>query len=309
MGASRKPASGRLPVKLLVPSYNRYSHHARRALTHAAQLVTRLHHPIADTGHLLLGVMQTRGCIGAQVLYDLDLNFDVALDTLRSLSPVMPKPPPEVRNADDLNAALAQAADEAAWLGHHYIGTEHLLLGITRNNVGNAHALLRSLNIAPEQVRCRIRNLASDGAREPDLQSAKRTALLTELSRRTINAAEQMAVALDHPLVGLGHLLLVMLLEERSLTSSFLREAGLDEGALRGRLDGLDAPLLVSIETVLNRVADQAESLGSHYTGTEHLLFTMATDEAGYALLSDFRVDPDALCERIKTHLQVDTRR
>lgn len=297
------PVAGHL-VKPLIPSYNRYSHHARRALTHAQMLVTRLRHPFADTGHLLVGVMETRGSVGFQVMGDLNLQAETAARYLQTLSPTLEEAPQEVRNAADLNTALAYAADEAAWFGHHYVGTEHLLLGITRTNVGNARELLRHLDVSQEQIRRRVRRALSDGARELDLQAAKRNARLTELSRRAIIAAEQSAVALDHPTVGLGHLLLVMLLEERSPTSTLLREAGLDESALRRKLTEADPTLLVSIEVVLDRALDQAERLGSHYTGTEHLLLTMAADEQGTGLIQTFGVNVSALRERIVAHLQ-----
>jgi ATP-dependent Clp protease ATP-binding subunit ClpA len=290
-------------VKALIPSYNRYSHHARRALTHAGLLVTRLRHPFADTGHLLVGVMQTQGSIGGQILQELELDIEVAVAYLQTLSPALAKPVVEIRNADEFNAALTFAADEAAWLGHHYIGTEHLLLGITRANVGNAREMLRHLGISPEQVRRRVRRLVNDGVRELDLQVAKRSARLTELSRRTITTAEQSAVLLDHATVGLGHLLLEMLLEERSPISTLLRESGLEESALRERLERGDAALLVSLEGVLNWALDQAESLGSHYTGTEHLLLTLTADENGSALLESFSIDAEDLRERVRAHL------
>lgn len=292
-------------MKPLIPSYNRYSHHARRALTHAQTLVIRLRHPFADTGHLLVGVMETRGSVGFQIMGDLNVEAEAAAQYLQTLAPALDEAPSEVQNAPDLNTALAYAADEAAWFGHHYVGTEHLLLGITRTNVGNARELLRYLDISQEQIRRRVRRALSDGARELDLQAAKRNARLTELSRRAITAAEQSAVALDHPTVGLGHLLLVMLLEERSPTSAMLREAGLDEKTLRHKLAEADPAMLVSIEVVLNRALDQAERLGSHYTGTEHLLLTLAADEQGKALLQPFGVNPSALRERIIAHLRV----
>ncbi|MBL8161395.1 MAG: hypothetical protein JNJ61_05365 [Anaerolineae bacterium] len=290
-------------MKPLVPSYNRYSHHARRALTHTIALVKRLRHPFADTGHLLVAVLETRGSIGFQVLGDLNLELASAMSYLQTLSPTLEQPQPNIQNADDLNTALAFAADEAAWLGTHYIGTEHLLLGITRTNVGNARELLRYLNTSPEQIRRRVRRALNDGLRELDLQTAKRNARLSELSRRVINAAEQLAVALDHDVIGLGHLLLILLMEERSPTSALLREAGLQEEALRQRVEAAEPPLLVSVEVVLNRALDQAERLGSHFTGTEHLLLTLTSDEHGTTLLNHLGIDGDKLREQLTQQL------
>lgn len=288
-------------MRTLVPSYNRYSHHARRALTHTALVVARLRHPFADTGHLLAGVMLTRGSLGCQILLDLNLTPQLVEKTLRTLAPSMERPPDEIFNADELNVALALASDESAWFGHHYIGTGHLLLGITRMNVGNARALLRSLDVSPELIRRHVRNALSDGITEPDLQLAKRNARLSELSRRVINAAEQLAVTLDHPTVGLGHLLLMLLLEERSSISTLLRGGGLDESRLRRELESGDPALLAPLETVLDRVLDTAQSMGSHYTGTEHLLLTLAADENGATLLRRYGLDPDALRNHLAT--------
>ncbi|MBZ0286447.1 MAG: hypothetical protein K8I30_02450, partial [Anaerolineae bacterium] len=54
-------------------TYSRYSHHARRALSHARILVSRFHHPYVDTAHLLVGVMLTEGSMGCKVLHDMDI--------------------------------------------------------------------------------------------------------------------------------------------------------------------------------------------------------------------------------------------
>lgn len=286
-------------MRTLVPSYNRYSHHARRALSHTALVVSRLRHPFADTGHLLAGVMLTRGSLGCQILLNFNLTPQVVEQALQTLSPSMAQPPEEVFNADELNVALSLAADESAWFGHYSIGTGHLLLGITRMNVGNAGALLRNLDLSPELIRRHVRSALSDGVTEPDLQLAKRNARLSELSRRVINAAEQLAVKLDHPTVGLGHLLLMLLLEERSSISALLRGDGLEEAHLRRELENGDPLLLTTLETVLDRVLDTAQSMGSHYTGTEHLLLTLAADKNGMALLRRYGLDPDALWKSI----------
>src|SRR4026209_2918131 len=95
---------------------------------------------------------------------------------------------------------------------------------------------------------------------------ARRSARLSELSRRVISAAEQMAATFHHPKVGLGHLVLALLLETRSPVSIFLHESGLDEVRVRNGLLERDPILLVNIEPILT----QALSSGSPYTSTEH---------------------------------------
>lgn len=202
-----------------------------------------------------------------------------------------------------METALRFAADESTWLGNHYVGTEHLLLGITRSNVGTASLLLSLLEATPEEVRRQVRRALSDGLTEFNLQHAKRSARLSELSRRVINAAEQMAVALDHPLVSMGHLLLVLLMESRSITSSLLRDSGLDEASLRAGLTKRDSDMLVSVELLLGQALDVAERLGDHYTGTDHLLLVMTFDPAGMALLEKCGLSPDDVRRRLEAHI------
>jgi ATP-dependent Clp protease ATP-binding subunit ClpC len=287
-----------------MPSYNRYSHHARRALSHTRALVTRFRHPLMDTAHLLVGVLLTKGSVGAQVLLELDINSENAQRFLKTLYPRADLPADEIDQTAELDEALALATDEANWLGHHYVGTEHFLLGITRTNAGNASALLHSINVSPEHVRYRARQALKEGPAEPDLQLAKRNAHLTELSRRVITAAEQLAVTLDHPVVGLGHLLDVLLHEERSSTYRMLQESGLDDARLREGLAAEDSVLLINLEGILNVALDRAESMGSHYTGTEHLLLTLLLDPSGLSAMEYYGADTHDLRVRLEGKLR-----
>lgn len=286
-------------------SYNRYSHHALRALTHAGLLVRRFHHPRLDTGHLLVGVMLTKGSIGHRVLSELDLQPETAEQFLETLTLPLVKPSDSPPNDAALDIALELAADEARWLGHHYIGTEHLLLGITRTNVGNADDLLHLLGIPPDQLRRRVRVALSDGAQEFSMELLRRSARLSELSRRVINAAEQMAIALDHPTVGIGHLLSVLEQERRSGAAQLLKSCHLDDEAVRWFIEQADDDALFSIESVLMTAGEFAQDLGIHYTGTEHLLLALLSLEAGWQLLEKCGGDPNTLINLLRRELGI----
>ena len=285
-------------------SYNRYSHHARRALAHAGLLTARCHHAMIDTGHLLVGVMLARGSIGYQVLHNLQLDAAQAEPYLVTLAPRLPVAPDYFEDSPSLGVALDIAEDEASRLGHHYVGTEHFLLGITRTNVGNATTLLRLMNSTPEEVRRHVRRIITDGVMEFNLQDAKRNARLTELSRRVISASEQMAVAMDHPTVGVGHLLLVLVREQRSYTAALLQEMGLREYHLREALDEGDIALMISIEGLLDRAMDLTDRLGNHYTGTDHLLLALCSVDEGRTVLARFNLSPEDLRERVEAHMR-----
>jgi len=283
---------------------SRFSYHARRALTHAGLLVTRYRHPLADTGHLLVGVMLTEGSTGCRVLQELNLDAALAEHYLRRLYPRLERTPQNIEYTETMERALDMAADEAAWLGHHYIGTEHLLLGITRINAIDSESLLTMLDTSADLVRRRVRSAVGEGTMEMTLVVAKRKARLSELSRRVLNAAEQMAVALDHPAVGLGHLLLVLYLEQRSPTSKILRENGLNTNPLRAGLRQRDPGLMLGVEMLLVPAVEQAQSLGSHYTGTEHLLLALVGHEDGAALLKRCGVKPETIHRELEALLR-----
>lgn len=290
-------------MKPLIPSSNRFTHNARRALAHTTEAARIMRHPEADSGHLLLGVLQTHSSVGQQVLLELRLDEASTAVALSQLSPTLLTQLEDVPNAGDLNAALAFAADEAAHHGDSALGTEHLLLGITRANAGAAPALLRALGLTADRLRRRAKAALENLPREPDLQAAKRSARLSELSRRVIGSAEQTAVTLDHPTVGLGHLLVALAAEDRSATADLLRAALLDESALQAALQAPSELFLLGLEGVLAQSVEQATRAGSHYTGTEHLLLTLAAEPDGITLIQQFGMDATQLRRAVRAHL------
>ncbi len=267
----------------------------------------RYHHHRVDTGHLLVGVMLTEGSIGFQVLELLNVTALYAEPFLPTLAPAEADAPEYPINSPSLDTALDLAEDEAARLGSHYVGTEHFLLGITRTNVGNATDLLRGIGSTPDHVRRRTLLIIKEGATEFSLEAARRHARLSELSRRVLFAAEQMAVDLDHPDVGIGHLLMVLLRERRSYTSKLLHDSGLSEKRLHKELKNRGAALLVNIEDVLENALAQAERLGSHYTGTDHMLLALCVHPAGIAILTSHNLKPTTIIEKLENQMRPGT--
>lgn len=284
---------------------SRYSHHARRAIAHAANLAEYYRHPVIDTSHLLVGVLRTEGSIGYDVLHQLRLDTPTVEVYLKNLYPSGEAAPDNLHNDAALDEALELAIDEANWLGHHYVGTEHLLLGITRTNAGEASKLLTLLDVSPGLVRRRVRLALNDGKIEYNLASAKREARLSELAKRVVNAAEQLAVMLDHPTVGLGHLLMVMLNERRSPVSKLLKSSGLDDALLKQSLSRKDTKLLFNVEMTLRLAFEQAERMGNHYTGTEHLLLVLTVEPAGVTILRQYGIkNPELVRARVEGMLK-----
>lgn len=276
---------------------HRYSHHAKRALSHAGDLARQYAHPHIDTAHLLVGVILAEGSIGAQVLLDLDLTEQLARVYLKRLMPTieisLTDPQPPIREHNSYYQALLIAEDESDWLGNHYIGTEHLLLGITRSNFGNAIRLLKFVDISPEQLRRYVRNTLNDGHTEFTLAMARRNARLSEIGRRTLYATEQIAVSLEQTQVGLGHLLMALAQEKRGVTAEILEQSNLNQDQLKLDLKNPVPQLKLSIEHVIFHAVEQAEKHGNHYVGSDHLLYAMTQLPQPRALMTTYNVRID----------------
>jgi ATP-dependent Clp protease ATP-binding subunit ClpA len=281
----------------------RYSHHALRAISHAATLAEGFQHAQQDTGHLLLGIVLAEGSIGAQALEDIHFDPTVAGVYLKNLVPrvEITTPPPR---SDAFEKSLADANLEVEWLGSHYAGTEHLLLGITRTNLGNAPELLRLQDIAPEQVRRRVRDLLTDQTPQFDLNALRANTRLSELARRVLNAAEQSALSLEHPAPGIGHLLLALVQERRGVTSDMLTHSGLNSVYLQVAIERRDANLLNSLENVMQMAVEEARKSGNHYLGADHLLLALTLLPAGTILLQTFGAAPDRIGRLLNKHLK-----
>ncbi len=289
---------------------NRYSQHARRALNQARLLARDFQHRAVDTDHLLVGILRESSSVGAQVLIELEMDPRRAELEVRVLHEVVDLLVTPLKLTEALYRVLALSIEESHWFGHHYVGTEHLLLALARTREGEAGALLRKLGISADQIRRRVRLLLNDGVTELSIEAAKRTARLSELSRRVLNAASQLASPdTNHP-AGIEHLLIVLARERRSMASRLLDACDLNVAAVEAAL--LDArPEAVTrsqavLEDVIDHAVDRADQLGMHYTGTEHVLLALAENAHGAQLLQQHGVTLDELIAAILRDL--DTR-
>ncbi len=278
---------------------NRYSQHARRALNQARLLAQDHQHDAVDTDHLLVGILRERSSLGARVLAELDADEQRAELEVRVLHPVIDPLVTQTDLTAALQRVLTLSSEESRWFEHHYVGTEHLLLALARSGEGRAGDLLRILSISPDQIRRRVRLLLNDGVTELSIEAAKRMARLSELSRRALNAAGQLAAEYETPHAGLGHLLLVLGRERRSMASRVLQACGLDQDRLDVTLRATtpQAPIVQQpvLEDVIDMAVDRADQLGTHYTGTDHILLALAQHSAGAHLLRQHGVDPKKL--------------
>lgn len=288
-----------------MPNLHRYSHHAKRALSHAGDLAQQYAHPHIDTAHLLVGVILADGSIGAQVLENLELSERLTRVYLKRLmrSHASDDSHISIPEHESYHQALLLAEDESNWLGNHYIGTEHLLLGITRTNVGNAIRLLKLLDITPEQLRRHVRHVLKDGHTEFTLAIARRNARLSEIGRRTLYATEQISLTFNQEQVGLGHLLMALAQEKRGVTASILEQSDLNLAQLKHDLINPTPLLRLSMEHVIFRAVEEAEKHSNHYVGADHLLYAMTLLPQPRLLLETYAVRVNKVKRLLDKHL------
>ncbi len=151
----------------------RFTQRARRVLSLAQEEAERMRHAYIGTEHLLLGLMREEGGVAGRVLRDLGVEqrrVQEMVERLTGASAGRASTVSKIDLAPGTKRVLELAVDEARRMGHHYIGTEHLLLGMVRQNEGVAMDVLKKLGISAEQIRRQTRRVLQ----ENPVQSATR---------------------------------------------------------------------------------------------------------------------------------------
>jgi ATP-dependent Clp protease ATP-binding subunit ClpA len=134
--------------------FDKFTERARRVLSLAHEEAQRFQHNYIGTEHLLLGLVREGEGVAAKVL----LQLGVELNKVRSsVEYIIGRGDRIVLGQIGLTPrakkVIELTVDEARRLNHHYIGTEHLLLGLLREGEGIAAGVLESLGVRLEQAR------------------------------------------------------------------------------------------------------------------------------------------------------------
>ena len=134
------------------------------------------------------------------------------------------------RFTEPARQVIVLAQDEARSLRHDYIGTEHLLLALLREDRGAAASVLASAGVGQEAVRARA---AATGV-ESDLK----TGLIpfSPNARRVLERSLREAVRRKHGFIGTEHILLGLVTVADSTATRILSELGADAGSIRDEL-------------------------------------------------------------------------
>lgn len=133
--------------------FERFTDKARTAVNFAQMTARDLQHTTIDTPAVLIGLLTVQDGVAAKALFKLEITRDSVCDLVREQFPPQGEPPGKhIPFAPTAKKSLELALREALTLGHNYIGTEHLLLGLVRGD-NDATQVLTQLGAEPARVR------------------------------------------------------------------------------------------------------------------------------------------------------------
>jgi ATP-dependent Clp protease ATP-binding subunit ClpA len=291
--------------------FERFTDRARRVVVLAQEEARLLDHGYIGTEHILLGVIHEGEGVAAQALASLEIDLTAVREAVERLVPRGESTPSgHIPFTPHAKKVLELSLREALRLGHNYIGTEHILLGLVREREGMAAKALVQVGADLDSVRQRIEEMVTSLAEPGTLRgaetartvsmrlSARGQARISEVLTRsrdqvvfrrfTVPAcrvlllAESEALRLGRVTVGAEHLLLGLLAEEEGVAARALGTLGLDLAGVRETADRqlgrrqvahtAEAAYGEDLLDAIERSLHEALAAGSERIDTEHLL-------------------------------------
>ncbi|MDK2836388.1 MAG: ATP-dependent Clp protease ATP-binding subunit ClpC [Thermosediminibacterales bacterium] len=172
--------------------FGKFTERAQKVILLAQEEAKRLNHSLVGTEHILLGLIREGGGIAAKVLQNMGLELTKVRNEIeKMLGPGNSMGKDFIGYTPRAKKVLELAYDEARRLGHNYIGTEHILLGLIREGEGVAAQVLNNLGVDLEKARNQVikslggdmnnKNVYKKSTKTPNLDQFGRD--LTELAR------------------------------------------------------------------------------------------------------------------------------
>ena len=210
------------------------------------------------------------------------------------------------RFTDSARRVVVLAQEEARLLGHNYIGTEHLLLGLLHEGDGVAARGLVSVGVTLPGTRDAVASIIGTGGSEPSGQIP-----FTPRAKKVLELSMREALQLRHNDIGTEHLLMGLLREGEGVAMQVLVGAGVDFDELRQRvteLAGVDTDIapfepkpLIGIGAIFEPALHEARRLGDTRVGAEHVLLAAFESEESLVgrVLRSFGLEKAVVEERI----------
>jgi len=175
--------------------FERFTERAKKVLTLAQEEAERSHHSYIGTEHLLLGLLREGEGLAAKVLNNLGVEIGKVRQTIESvlgrneriiIQQIIP--------TSRVKKVIEISFEEARRMGHNYVGTEHLLLGLLIEGEGIAAHVLEDLGATLDKVRSEIERLLHDSTvedSEPTPKKPSKTPLLDQFGRDLTDMARK----------------------------------------------------------------------------------------------------------------------
>ncbi len=284
--------------------FDEFTKRARKVLRLAREEAQRFQHNYIGTEHLLLGlVRESEGVAGKDLMsigVDLEKVRRVVEDTVGRGDHIVPG---EIDFTPSAKKVIELAEDEARLLDHHYIRTEHLLIGLLREGEGRGADVLERMGINLGKVRAETLRVLSEEDEKRSQQQGRndrfnqddieRFDKFTERARKVLRLAQEEAQRFQHNYIGTEHLTLALTRETQGVAASVLSSLGVELTKLRSAVEvnlsdtahigPAQVWLTPQIKKVIEHAVNEARRLNHHHVGSEHLLLGVLREEQGIA--------------------------
>ncbi|MFD2172375.1 ATP-dependent Clp protease ATP-binding subunit [Tumebacillus lipolyticus] len=165
--------------------FGRFTERAQKVLALAQEEASRLGHSGVGTEHILLGLVREGEGIAAKALVSLGLSSDKIQKEVEKIIGRGPGQSAGMAYTPRAKKVIELSIDEARKLGHNYVGTEHILLGLIREGEGVAARVLANLGVSLNKARQQVLQLLGGDAHEghQENQQSANTPTLDSLAR------------------------------------------------------------------------------------------------------------------------------
>lgn len=270
-----------------------------RAVVYFAQTAAlSLSQTQVDTEHFLLGILRQPNSSAYRLLIRLGCSpRQVRAELLPLLRRGTELPSQERELAAGGKRIINLSYDEARQQGKGFIGPEHLLLGLIRDDAGLAGRVLRAQGASLERARAEVKHVQNLPTVTPAPNQASSEQVLwqrfTERARRTVFLAQEEAERLGECAVSTEHLLLGLLKAQEPAPLRYLSRHGIEAEQLRSRIQQQlvqGAPPRVAglrlaprAKRAIDLAYDEAQQVRSSFIGPEHLFLGLIREGEGLA--------------------------
>jgi ATP-dependent Clp protease ATP-binding subunit ClpC len=163
---------------MLCSVFERFTERARQVVVLAEEDARELKHNYIGTEHILLGLLREREGVASRVLESLGISFESArAQVVRIVGSGEEVTPGQIPFTPRAKKILELALREAQSLGHNYVGTEHILLGLVRENEGVAARILLDFDADSDKLRNEVIRMlpGPDGPKNSSAAAGART--------------------------------------------------------------------------------------------------------------------------------------